>query len=104
MAENLGNDYTSTLDGGITDVAATLDVVSASGAPSPDFRIIVDSEIMLVTGVATNTFTVTRGVEGTAAAAHSNGVTVAHVITKGGLDQYLAEQQAYALKRASLRG
>lgn len=86
--ENISNDYSTTLNGGITDVAVTLVVTSATGAPAANFRLRIDDEIMLCTSKAGATYTVTRGVEGTVAAAHLNGATVAHLITKAGLDGY----------------
>lgn len=98
MAENFANEYESTLDGGIDDTVTTLDVVSATGAPSANFRIRIDDEYMLVTGVASETFTVTRGVEGSTAASHSSGATVTHVLTAGGLLQALEEHRGYAVQ------
>lgn len=72
----------TTLDGGIDSSVTSLDVASASGFPtSGDFYIAVGAEIMLVTAVATNTFTVIRGQCGTAAAAWSNGQQVNSIIT-----------------------
>jgi hypothetical protein len=84
--ERFPNDAITTLSGNITDVAASLVVDSATRFPvSPQFRIRLDSELMLVTGVAGTTFTVTRGVEGTTAAAHLDGTVVEGVLTSGGL-------------------
>lgn len=91
MAENFANEYESTLDGGIDDTVTTLDVVSATGAPSANFRIRIDDEYMLVTGVASETFTVTRGIEGSTPASHSSGAAVTHVLTAGGLSQAMSE-------------
>jgi len=60
-----------------------VDVTSASGFPTTgNFRVLVDSEIMIVTGVSGSTFTVIRGAEGTTAATHTNGATIAHVLTR----------------------
>lgn len=94
MAENLGNDWSSTLSAGIDASVTSLDVASATGAPSANFRIRIDDELMLVTAVSTNTFTVTRGVEGSTAASHSGGVAVAHVVTRAGLANYAAQRAA----------
>ena len=68
MAENLANFFESQLNGSITNSATSLDVDSATGAPAANFRIVVQDgetdetnrELMLVTAVATNTFTVGR--------------------------------------------
>ena len=70
--EKFANNGQSTLSAAITSTGATtLTVTSAVFFPtSPQFRIIIDSEIMIVTGVAGTTFTVLRGQEGTSAATH----------------------------------
>lgn len=85
MTENFSNNYSTALDGSITDSQTTLDVLSVGGVPSVNFRIKIENELMLVTGVASSTFTVTRGIEGTTAAAHSDGSLVTHVLTAAAL-------------------
>jgi len=81
--ERYANNATSTLSGSITAASTTLAVNSAADFPtSGQFRILIDSEILLVTSVAGTTFTVQRGVEGTVAAAHNSNATVEHVLTK----------------------
>lgn len=90
MVEQFANNATTTLSviGGINNIVTSIVVTSATPFPtSPQFRIIIDSEIMLVTGVSGTTFTVTRGAENTTAASHSNGATVAMIFTAGALDQ-----------------
>lgn len=93
MAEVLCNAVASPLAGAITSGDTSLDVTSATGFPtSGDFRIRLDSELLLVTAVSGTTFTVTRGIEGTAAAAHRKGALVrGGVLTAGGLAQYVAD-------------
>lgn len=84
--ESFANNATTTLSGTITSGASSLVVTSAATFPlSPQFRLLIDSEFLLVTAMTGTTFTVTRGVEGSTAAAHSNGATVSHVLTSGGL-------------------
>lgn len=64
--------------------AGTVAVVDGSVFPltaDGDFHVTIDSEIILVTANATNTLTITRGREGTAAAAHGSGVAVRLLIT-----------------------
>jgi len=70
-----------TLAGDINSAVTSLDVGSGEGAgfPAIPFKIAIDGETMLVTGKATDTFTVTRGYDGTTAAAHVTGATVVHV-------------------------
>jgi hypothetical protein len=62
-----------------TDQSLTL---NASGTTQPNSMIQVDAEVMLVTGVTNNglTYQVTRGVDGSQAAAHNAGATV-YVLT-----------------------
>lgn len=89
MTEQFANNATSTLNGTITNVQTTLVVASATLFPSVGtFRIIIDSEIMLVTGVSGTTFTVTRGVENTVQTTHNNGATVTQILTSGALQQF----------------
>jgi hypothetical protein len=83
----------STLDGAINDSVTTLDVVSAASFPtSGDFWINIEGEILKVTGVSSNTFTVVRGeTGGTAAASHSSGVAVIAVVTAQAITQLRAD-------------
>lgn len=84
--EQYANAAQDTLNGSIGSGDGTLVVNSAGEFPSSgNFRILIDSEILLVTAVSGTTFTITRGVEGTSAASHSNGATVTHVLTRDGL-------------------
>lgn len=83
------NNATTTLSGALTSGATSLTVASAATFPAAgDFTIIIDSEIMLVTGVAGTTFTVTRAQEGTSAAAHASGATVTHILTAAALTAF----------------
>lgn len=92
MAEVLKNNAVTTLNGSITSGSATLSVLSAALFPGTgNFRIAVDSELMLVTGVSGTTFTVTRGLEATTAALHSAGAAVVCVLTAGSVAQYVSE-------------
>lgn len=95
--ELFANNAATTLNGGINNSVTTITVTSAAAFPSTgNFRIMVDSEIMLVTAVSTNDFTVTRGAESTSAASHLTGVAVTQVITKAGLGQTI-QDNAYGL-------
>lgn len=87
-AEKYTNLGSSTLNGGITAGATSLIVTSASTFPTvSQFRIIIDSEIFIVTGVSGATFTVVPGSEGTSQASHSNGVAVTEVLTAGAMQR-----------------
>jgi hypothetical protein len=83
-SEQFANLAQTTLNNTLGANATLLVVTSASNFPSTgNFRIIIDTEILLVTGVTGTNFTVTRGYEGTAASLHSAGATVAHIMTAG---------------------
>lgn len=93
-SEKYANNAATTLNGAINNSTTTVVVTSAAAFPSVgQFRIKVGDEIMLVTGVSSNTFTVaTRGtIDGTSAASHSNLDVVTHVLTKGALDQIIID-------------
>lgn len=89
-----------TLNASINNSVTSLDVGTGEGAtfPAAPFVIGINDEAMLVTNVATDTFTVTRGYVSTTAAAHTAGDTVTHVHTHENLlprddtsGSYLAE-------------
>ena len=101
--EVFANNAATTLNGNITSGATTLVVTSASGFPTTgNFRIIVDSEIMLVTAVSGTTFTITRAQEGTSAAAHTSGVGVAHVLTVASLMNIISQYTDLAICQGRL--
>ncbi|MEI6730585.1 MAG: GDSL-type esterase/lipase family protein, partial [Pseudomonadota bacterium] len=84
MAEQFTNLAQTTLAGGIAAGATSLSVASAVKFPgSGQFRIVIDQEIFLVTGVSGNNFTVIPGYEGTQTTAHTSGAAVAHILTAG---------------------
>ncbi len=108
--ERFANDAETTLNGSITNVATSLTVTSATGFPTDgDFRILIESELILVTAVAGAVFTIVRAREGTTGAAHSDTATVTHIVTEEGLTEHLREsadpwteeRQAYRLVDAS---
>ncbi len=73
--------------GGIASGDATVTVAAFANFPiAANYRILIDSEICLVTGgVGTTTWNITRGAEGTTAASHANGAAITHVLTRDGL-------------------
>lgn len=88
--EQISNNAISSLSSGITAVATSLQVADATNFPSAgNFRIIVENEVMLVTGVSGSTFTVVRGQEGTGAATHDADVAVVHGITTEGIKRLI---------------
>jgi len=94
---DIANFAASTLDGAITDSDVSLDVQTGDGAEFPDggaldFHIVVGDddqgyEIMKCTARSSDTLTVTRAQEGTAAVAFDDGTAVRHAITK----QYITD-------------
>jgi hypothetical protein len=92
--EQFANGGISSLAAAMTDtVGTTLTVKSAVGFPTVgNFRIIIGTEIMLVTAVQGKAFTVTRGAEGSSAATHSADDAVFHTLTAGSLAQREIEQ------------
>jgi hypothetical protein len=81
--ETYANVVSTTLNGGINNSTTSITVNSSTGFPSyGQFRILIDNEIMIVTGgFGTTTWTVLRGQEGTSGASHSTAVAVTHVLT-----------------------
>ena len=101
--ERIENDATSTLNGAIDNSTTSVVVTSASTFPSEgDFRILIDSEIMLVTAVSGATFTVVRAQEGTTAASHDTGQAVIHLATREGMGNF-ARQNGVPLFNATGR-
>jgi len=68
-------------------------VVSATGFPStPQFRIQIGDELMMVTALAGTTWTVTRGIESTSRTPHSAGDPVTQVFTAGAVTTLVPDQ------------
>jgi hypothetical protein len=86
MAELFKNLASTTLSGAIDDSQTSINVASAMGFTSGNFRTLVENELMLVTAVSGTTLTVTRHMEGTTATAHADATPVYHVLTPGALD------------------
>lgn len=94
MAERLSNNAQSTVVSGLNNLTTPVTFVVASAAEFPStgtFRVLVDSELMIVTAVAGTSFTATRAQEGTGLAVHANGSLVTQVMTLAGLDQYIRD-------------
>lgn len=86
MTEHFANEAQTTLTAELAKGATTLTVASAAGFPTEgNFRILIDSELLMVTAVEGTTFTVERGIEETTDFAHADGSTVTQVLTAGGL-------------------
>jgi len=105
--EQLKNNAATTLNGAHNSSTTSLAVTDGSVFPSSgNFRILVGSEIMLVTSRSSNTLTVTRGSEGTTAASHSDLDPVEFIYTKGSFETLLGDYNqsgGYASRPASPR-
>lgn len=96
LREQYQNDSATPLNGAINNSTTTVVVTTGSVFPSTgNFRIVIESEIMLVTARSSNTLTVVRGQEGTAAASHADGLTVQHVLTGGGLRRIIQDNRIF---------
>ena len=93
-SEQFANKASTFLNNGgtLSSGATSLIVSDASTFPTiGNFRILIESEILLVTAVSSNTFTVSRGIEETSAVSHADTLPVTHVLTKGSMFQFLAD-------------
>ena len=90
MAEQLANNAISTLSSGIDNLVTSLGVANGTVFPSSgNFRVIIDSELILVGARSGNTLSsLTRGIEGTTASSHGSGATVTQILTAAGLLAY----------------
>src|SRR5437016_4936516 len=94
--ELFANAATSSLVSRINSSVTSLTVVDASSFPATgNFRIVIDTEIMQVTAVSTNTLTVVRGTEGTTAASHSSAATVTVILTAAALASFRSDTIQY---------
>src|SRR5437868_6861089 len=92
MAEQLSNLGVSTIVDALSPTDITLTVLNALPFPtSPNFRLRIETELMLCTAVAGAVFTVTRGIEDTVAAAHDAHLPIYCPLTRGALLQLLSE-------------
>lgn len=102
MPELFANNAVTSLASPASSGDLTISVTSAAGFPvSGNFRIVIDSELLLVTSVSGTTFTVTRAVESTTVASHLVGVVVSHVLTAASLVldiQQVSQKKVFAIK------
>ena len=106
MVRKYANNYSSTLNGAITNVQTTITVGSATGLPSigagETYRLTIDDgtniEVVEVTDDASSpTLTVTRGVDGTSGTAFADGDTVELRATAASFTDVLAADETPAL-------
>ncbi len=78
----------------ISSSDTSISVVSAVGFPTEgDFRVLIDSELLLVTAVSGTTWTVQRGKENTTAAAHAAAAVVSGYLSAESLEKRLMDSQ-----------
>lgn len=106
MVRKYSNNYSSTLNGAITNVATTITVTSATGLPSigagETYRLTIDDgtnvEVVEVTDDASSpTLTVTRGVDGTSGTAFADGTLTELRATAASFEDVLAGDETPAL-------
>lgn len=93
--ERYANNATTTLTSGVNNSSNPVTVSVASVALFPasgNFRILIDSEILLVTAVSGSDFTATRAQEGTTIATHSTGAAVKLIMTAAAVDQTIKDR------------
>lgn len=104
MAVKFANLASSTLASSLSSTATAISVTSSSNFPAlgsgDHFYASIGegtgSEIVKVTGVSSNTFTVVRGQDGTTAQSFSAGVVIALRVVAAALDDLSAQAQAAA--------
>jgi hypothetical protein len=100
MTERLANNAQTTLVDSIDDVddPAVFNVAVPDNFPvAGNFRVIIDGEILLVTAVSGNEFTAVRAQEGTSIATHAAGVKITHIMTAGGMTQFVSDRIGFGL-------
>jgi hypothetical protein len=94
--EKFSNNASTTLTQAVLVSDTVIHVNSIGTFPStPQYRIVIDSELMVVTAVAGSPgnylLTVTRGAENTTAASHTNSTVVNHIYTAGAMNQAISD-------------
>lgn len=96
--EQLTNNVFSTLASGVDSSTTTFTVTDATGFPSSgDYRILVGTELCLVTARSGTSLTVTRGIESSTPNSHSSGAPVYLVLTSGALRQLFNDYDMFGL-------
>jgi hypothetical protein len=88
--EQYTNLASTALSGAIDASATTIGVTGTGNAPfvmptSPQFRVRIGDELLLVTAISSLLWTVQRGIEGSTPASHGDHAAVKHILTADGL-------------------
>jgi hypothetical protein len=100
----------TTLSSGIDDTVTSITVAAVTGFPaSYPYTLIIDEdiatqEVVEVTAGAGTTLTITRGVDGSVAAAHSSGAAVNHGVSARDFDEPNAFLNAGTLPLVTAKG
>ena len=88
--EQFTNNALTTLNGSVNATQTTITVADGSVFPAfGDYRLLVESEVMLVTARTTNDITVVRGVDGTSNISHADTLNIQTILTANALEQAL---------------
>lgn len=102
--ERFVNNASTTLTSSLTDSQTNIPVVSTAGFPDDgDFRLLIDSEIMLITIISGTTFTAVRGSDNTIAASHADSSTVTAILTQGALSKFSRDSDPWVNLRPPYR-
>lgn len=103
--EMYANRAFSTLTTSISDSDTSLTLTDASDfPPNGSFRVIIDDELVIVTSVSGNTFTVSRGAENTLASPHASGASLSCVLTAGAVESLRRDQTSVNLADGTFNG
>jgi hypothetical protein len=95
LREQHKNQASTTLNGSITNSDNPITVTDGSVFPSTgNFRVMIDTEILICTARSSNSLTVSRGQDGTSAASHSSGATISMIYSTQGLSNLFLNADA----------
>ena len=98
MTERFANNAATVLSLPVALSDTTITVLQPGAFPnSGNFRILIESEYLLVTAVNGSVFIVTRGIEGSTASAHPAFVSVTHIVTAGSLAQFITDLNGFSV-------
>ena len=102
--EQIVNNIGTTLNGAINDSVLSATLTDGSVFPAEgDYRLKIEAEVMLVTARSGDVVTIERGVDGTAAASHGDGISADAILSAEGLTQYFDGITGGASARNPLR-
>lgn len=94
----------TTLNSTISASATAIAVGDGTLFPSEgDFRVLIDSEVLLITARSGNVLTAIRGQDNTTAASHNGGTAVNAILTQEGLDAYFNQVLGHSSSRQAAR-